>query len=82
MLDFNGQVVVVTGAGSPKGIGKTIANTFAKQGAQVVICDINKEGVDANVKAMQAEGYKAYGVAGNICAEACRSPGDGSGRPE
>lgn len=67
MLDFNGQVVVVTGAGSPKGIGKTIANTFAKQGAQVVICDINKEGVDANVKAMQAEGYKAYGVAGNIC---------------
>ena len=40
MLDFNGQVVLITGAGSPKGIGRTIAHTFARQGAQVVITDI------------------------------------------
>ena len=30
MLDFTNQVVVVTGAGSPKGIGHTIAHTFGK----------------------------------------------------
>ena len=42
MLDFNGQVVLITGAGSPKGIGRTIAHTFARQGAQVVITDINQ----------------------------------------
>lgn len=31
MFEFDGQVVIVTGSGSPKGIGKTIAKTFAKQ---------------------------------------------------
>ena len=67
MLDFNGQVVLITGAGSPKGIGRTIAHTFARQGAQVVITDINQAGLDANVKEMEANGWKAYGIAGNIC---------------
>ncbi len=67
MLDFSNQVVLVTGAGSPKGIGRTIAQTFGRQGAQVIICDINKAGVDANVKEMEALGYKAYGVTGNLC---------------
>ena len=67
MLDFNGQVVLITGAGSPKGIGRTIAHTFARQGAQVVITDINQAGLDANVKEMEVNGWKAYGIAGNIC---------------
>lgn len=67
MLDFNGQVVIVTGSGSPKGIGRTIAQTFARQGATVVLTDINQEGLDANVREIEALGGKAYGVAGNIC---------------
>jgi len=70
MLDFNGQVVIVTGSGSPKGIGRTIAQTFAKQGATVVLTDINQEGVEANAKEIEAMGGKAYGVAGNICDKA------------
>ncbi len=70
MLDFNGQVVIVTGSGSPKGIGRTIAQTFARQGATVVLTDINQEGLDANVKEIEALGGKAYGVAGNICDKA------------
>ena len=70
MLDFNGQVVIVTGAGSPKGIGRTIAQTFARQGATVVLTDINQEGVAANAKEIEAMGGKAYGVAGNICDKA------------
>ena len=70
MLDFNGQVVIVTGAGSPKGIGLTIAQTFARQGAAVVLTDINQEGVAANAKEIEALGGKAYGVAGNICDKA------------
>ena len=52
MLDFTNQVVLVTGAGSPKGIGRTIAQTFGKQGAKVVICDINQAGCEANVEEM------------------------------
>ena len=70
MLDFNGQVVIVTGSGSPKGIGRTIAQSFAKQGATVVLTDINQEGVEANVREIEAMGGKAYGVAGNICDKA------------
>ena len=70
MLDFNGQVVIVTGSGSPKGIGRTIAQTFAKQGAMVVLTDINQEGVEANAKEIEAIGGKAYAVAGNICDKA------------
>jgi len=67
MFDFNGQVVLVTGAGSARGIGRVIAHTFARQGATVVICDINKAGVDANVKEMQEMGFTdVYGAEVNL----------------
>ncbi|MCD8353081.1 MAG: SDR family oxidoreductase [Clostridiales bacterium] len=69
MLEFNGQVVLVTGAGSPKGIGRTIAQTFGKQGATVVICDINQAGLDANVAEMKAMGIEAAGYTVNLCDE-------------
>lgn len=62
MLDFAGQVVIVTGAGSPKGIGRVIARTFAHQGAQLIIADMNKEGTDETVQIIQDEGGKADGV--------------------
>lgn len=70
MLDFTGQVVLITGAGSPKGIGRTIAHTFARQGATVVLNDINQAGLDANVKEMEEKGWKAMGIAGNLCEKA------------
>ena len=66
MLDFTNQVVLVTGAGSPKGIGRTIAQTFGKQGAKVVICDINQAGCDANVEEMKKMGIEATGYAANL----------------
>lgn len=70
MFDFNGQVVLITGAGSPRGMGRVFAHDFAKLGAKVVLCDINKEGVDANVKELQDAGYEAAGYAANLCDEA------------
>ncbi len=69
MFEFDGQVVIVTGSGSPKGIGKTIAKTFAHQGAAVVIADMNEAGVEATVKEIQEEGGKALGVVVNITSE-------------
>ena len=50
MLDFAGQVVIVTGAGSPKGIGRVIARTFGRQGAQLIIADMDKKGLDETVQ--------------------------------
>lgn len=70
MLDFDGQVVIVTGSGSQKGIGRTIARTFAKQKAAVVIADMNEAGVKDTVKAIKEEGGEAFGVVVNITDEA------------
>lgn len=66
MFDFDGQVVIVTGSGSPKGIGRTIARTFAKQGAMVVIADMNVEGVKDTVSVIEGEGGKAFGIELNV----------------
>ena len=66
MLDFTNQVVLVTGAGSAKGMGRVIAQTFGKQGAKVVICDINQAGCDANVEEMKKMGIDATGYAANL----------------
>ena len=56
MLDFTDQVVIVTGSGSPKGIGRVIARTFAKQGAVAIIADINEAGINETVDVIKAEG--------------------------
>lgn len=69
MFEFDNQVVIVTGSGSPKGIGKTIAKTFAHQKAAVVIADMNAEGVAATVAEIQSEGGEAMGVVVNITSE-------------
>lgn len=66
MLEFEGQVVIVTGSGSPKGIGRTIAATFAKQGATVVIADINEAGIQDTVAYITSLGGKAFGLTVNI----------------
>lgn len=69
MLEFDGQVVIVTGSGSPKGIGKTIAKTFARQKAAVVIADMNEAGVQDTVAEIKAEGGEAMGIVVNVTSE-------------
>lgn len=66
MLNFDDQVVIVTGSGSPKGIGRTIARTFAKQGATVIVADMNVAGMEETVKVIEAEGGKAEGIELNV----------------
>lgn len=62
MLEFNDQVVIVTGSGSARGIGRVIANTFARQGAHVIIADMNQDGMNETVDSIRGEGGKAEGV--------------------
>lgn len=69
MFEFDGQVVIVTGSGSPKGIGKAIAKTFAGQKAAVVIADMNEAGVIDTVAEIKREGGEAMGVVVNITSE-------------
>ncbi|SMO41837.1 SDR family oxidoreductase [Ruegeria faecimaris] len=47
-MELNGKIVVVTGAAD--GIGKGLAQRFAREGATVACADINKTGADAVAK--------------------------------
>lgn len=54
---FEGKVALVTGAGS--GIGRASAATFAREGAKVVVADINAEGAEETIRLIEAAGGEA-----------------------
>jgi 3-hydroxybutyrate dehydrogenase len=60
------KVAVVTGAAS--GIGKEIARTYAREGAKVVIADLNQQGADAAAQELGGAGH-AIGVAMDVTNE-------------
>jgi len=49
------KTAIITGAGS--GMGRATAQLFAREGANVVITDINEERINALVSELQAEGF-------------------------
>jgi 3-hydroxybutyrate dehydrogenase len=65
-MKLQGKVAVVTGAAS--GIGKEIARTYAREGAKVVIADLNRQGADAVAAELGGMG-KALGVAMDVTSE-------------
>lgn len=66
MLDFTGQVVLITGAGPLKGLNRTIAHSFGRQGANIAICGINNDDVDAAAKELLSIGYESIGFVANL----------------
>jgi 3-hydroxybutyrate dehydrogenase len=73
MASLDGKVALITGAAS--GIGKAIAECYAKHGARVAICDINQQAADATAAAINAGGGKAIGVAMDVTNEAAVDTG-------
>lgn len=59
-MRLNNKVAVVTGAGS--GFGEGIATTFAQQGAQVVVADINEDAGQRVANAINTAGGQAVFV--------------------
>ena len=65
---FEGQVALVTGAGS--GIGRAAARRFAAEGAAVVVADLNGEGAAATAALIREAGGRATAVTADIASEA------------
>jgi NAD(P)-dependent dehydrogenase (short-subunit alcohol dehydrogenase family) len=55
---FRGKVVLVTGAGS--GIGKETALAFARAGADLLLCDVNEDGLGRTAGEVVALGRTAF----------------------
>ena len=60
MFELTDKVAVITGAGS--GIGQALAVLFAKQGAHVVILDIDREAAGATVTSIRQSGGRAVSL--------------------
>ena len=62
LFELEGKVAIITG--SSKGIGLSIARSFAEYGAKVVLSSRSQEAVDTAAAVLQAEGYE-------VMAQAC-----------
>lgn len=63
-----GKTAIVTGAGS--GMGKAISLLYAKEGANVVVADINQASINAVVAEIKAAGGQAVAVEANVAKQA------------
>ncbi len=68
MGKLDDKVAIITGAGS--GMGRAMAILFAKEGAKVVVADINKERADNVVAEIDADGGTAMSILSNVAVEA------------
>ncbi len=67
-MQLKDKVAFITGSAS--GIGKEIATVFAKEGAKVVIADLNKDAASATAEELKSKGGQAMGVAVDVTDEA------------
>ncbi|MCD8198162.1 MAG: SDR family oxidoreductase [Lachnospiraceae bacterium] len=65
MRGIKDKVTIITG--SAQGIGKGIATCFAKEGAVLIVADINEEAAKATAKELEGFGCKAEAYKINLC---------------
>jgi len=67
-MDINGAVTVITGGGS--GIGRALALEMAREGADIVIADLNEQGAEETAEEARALGRRALGIRCDVAHEA------------
>src|SRR5215213_3577412 len=66
------RVALVTG--SARGLGQTLAEGLVRQGARVVVCDLNKDGAEAAAERIRATGGQAISTFVDVTeAESCEA---------
>lgn len=65
--DFHGKIVYITGAAS--GIGLDLATSFAKEGAKVMMTDLNENKILEEAKTLQDEGFEVDGMKCDVTKE-------------
>jgi 3-hydroxybutyrate dehydrogenase len=66
-MQLKDKIAFITGSAS--GIGKEIATVYAREGAKLVIADLNKAAADATAAELVATGAQATGVAVDVTNE-------------
>jgi NAD(P)-dependent dehydrogenase (short-subunit alcohol dehydrogenase family) len=61
---LRGKVAIVTGAA--RGIGRAVATRFAREGAQVVLCDLDAMALDEVRRAIASAGGEALAAPGDV----------------
>lgn len=62
---LNGKVAFITGSG--RGIGLACAFALAREGARIVVTDINPDSVASATEKLKAAGHDVIGVAADVC---------------
>jgi 3-oxoacyl-[acyl-carrier protein] reductase len=65
-LGLKDRVALVTGAGSPRGFGKGIALTLAREGCDVIVMDMIPDWAQQTAKEIEAIGRQAMAIQANI----------------
>ena len=73
-MRLDGRVTIITGAAS--GIGRASAKEFAREGAKVVVADINLEGAQETVQQIATAGGRSAGRQDRCFAAAVRANSD------
>jgi NAD(P)-dependent dehydrogenase (short-subunit alcohol dehydrogenase family) len=63
-MKLDGKVAIVTGGA--QGMGRAISLRFAREGANVIVSDLNLEGADSVVREIAVEGARALAVAVDV----------------
>lgn len=61
---FNGRTAIITGGS--RGIGKSIAEEFAKEGANIAIIDVNEEALNETAEQFKNESYAVYAKVASV----------------
>ncbi|MCP4704351.1 MAG: 3-oxoacyl-[acyl-carrier-protein] reductase [candidate division Zixibacteria bacterium] len=63
-MEFDGKTALITG--SARGIGKSIAERLASQGARIVISDVMMDAAEETVKEFKDKGYEAFAIKADV----------------